>query len=131
MISTSSTWVLPVVLCACHTTEMTFLTSSHLYSPYADLTQNSETVLLQNSAVPIAAPIEVQKSVVAWERPCGVACPELEHSWFRSDSIGHVVWNRATVDEEASLQHIEQPFFWKMKGKCKNVRCNHYYKHFD
>lgn len=123
--------MLPVVLCARHTAEMTFLTSSHLYSPYADLTQNSETILLQDSAVPIAAPIEVQKSVVAWERPCGVACPAVERSWFHSDSIGRVVWNRANVDEEALTQHIEQPFFWKIKGECKNPRCNHYSKRCD
>ena len=123
-ISTSPTSILPIIFSASHTAEMTFLTSSHLYSVYPDLTQNRQSVLIHTPNSCVVRPIDLKCSVYDWDQPCGVVCPSLERSWFRNREIGCVVWNNGSVDSERVRSLENQAYFWKIGGECDNPLCN-------
>lgn len=114
-----------------NTAEMTFVTSSHLYSVYPDLTQNGKGVLIRESEASIDNGIDLKKSLYEWDLPCGVVCPSLERCWFQNKDIGWVVWNGKRVDSKTVKSLANQAFFWKIGGDCINPLCNAFVRRCD
>lgn len=130
-ISSSTGSILPIVLSAHHMAKMVFLTSSHLYSAYPNMTQNGESILLDDKEPVTVYPLQIRQHLLEFERPCGIACPTLEHSLFWSKQVGCIVWNSDHVDEDQVERQADESIFWKIGRDCKNPWCKSYTKHCD